>query len=1153
MGKVAILLNKLIKAHAMSLSEKYLKQSVYDASNVDFCVVIQKRYEKLLSDLAKKCSSETKVYEQIFEKIRTYCIREFRETEKKLPIAIKKASSLSKVDKKKYAQNVYHTALRYLSNPNPFIHPQSMFADNVSDGFFNKIPVSANIPNDKKRLICCFWLFLCDPKSKLHAKNSRKEAKDLFVRELANINRSYNFQDTYVEGVLRSEDNLDFDRPSCPAGIKRRLENCLILFKEFDCSQSIGVKLKESIFDTFKLCKKELQYSFYKKNTVEISENEIMLALQNFVGLVYWNGDKNTKEKALQLINEWKDDVIKEGLQYVTFDNEVKNINLTVEKINFCVNLLEDIYHKTIKWLFDVDKTLKESEKKYLKKSYDHSFSNGSVTNALADELELKFSKYHNYANFFKYIVLENYENVWEIFIENLERCIANKKLFSKLEFKKEWKNEFSTRLIKSRKAFHITKVVQALLQNSYKQEGCWLDENEETKEIFRKNKYITVEAKGLLFDLTQESLEEIFSNFQLIYGYPINGMYQINVPKDGHCLFTSIFINCINHKNIEIPFNSVRALRLACAKKIFQKLDIAKNILVELVVFLKSLNNTNVLNPDFFLFLLDTNDYNEKKTYSNYVIKNFLNMELDDIRILNDSTIDIFVNFLGLPNITQRLRESLEVGNCKKLVQKIRAKNIKTIINIIKNTIDEIQKIKLAKNQHNELDVFNYASLLDDYIKFMQSNAWGGEYEIGILAELLKINIRCLKQENGRIVLDITTGKQKNQNKTVSVLHCGGNHYQALMTDIDLNIFCETDEQRFDYLYTQLKDALNYLFFTENVKLFKDYLHKNFSLLSSVKEKILLTLDEQFFQKNKEIPEQKIKLVEQFSSLIKFNVSLRKLFELDFIIDYVKSKKEFCEIFHLLEFCEQYRVDKNENNKLIKEQNQLISNVREFLVKLASNINCFAKVKRSYALLNEIKHDENDRSDLKENYQCFFDMIINFKKYSRSLLNYLKNDNNQFDESIEQKNKTKNINEILRLPKIYKIHANVINCYLSGKFENLKKGEDNLSSILNLKIKFVDIWYETLKRRIANINNQTSELLRTAKRSKDKFAFYKNHHEKFQKPLKRMLTHREDITKKLKLFSKDSKQCRDYTNLKREYDSSIRQIRNFQTKYKKK
>ena len=111
-----------------------------------------------------------------------------------------------------YYQNKNHTALRFLSKPNPWIHPQAPFVMTSERGQWASFEAYQD-------LICLFFLAACDER---YAPGD--SAIEHFVDELAHINRAHNWDNTRQNGDNTEEyDDLIGDKPSCFSGMKRRL------------------------------------------------------------------------------------------------------------------------------------------------------------------------------------------------------------------------------------------------------------------------------------------------------------------------------------------------------------------------------------------------------------------------------------------------------------------------------------------------------------------------------------------------------------------------------------------------------------------------------------------------------------------------------------------------------------------------------------------------------------------------------------------------------------------------------------------------------------------------------------------------------------------------------------------------------------------
>ena len=138
----------------------------------------------------------------------------------------------SESDKKKalesYYKNENHTALRYLSNPNKWIHPNAMFVY-ATDG------IATHSTFDKHmEIIALMWIAAKDDDQKptIHGM-SVGDRENLFIIELAQLNRAHNADERMVagqDGITKkvTEDDMLADKPSCSPGVLKRILQSVI-------------------------------------------------------------------------------------------------------------------------------------------------------------------------------------------------------------------------------------------------------------------------------------------------------------------------------------------------------------------------------------------------------------------------------------------------------------------------------------------------------------------------------------------------------------------------------------------------------------------------------------------------------------------------------------------------------------------------------------------------------------------------------------------------------------------------------------------------------------------------------------------------------------------------------------------------------------
>ncbi|WP_115706958.1 hypothetical protein [Legionella sainthelensi] len=119
-----------------------------------------------------------------------------------------------------YYQNKAHTAWRYFSKPNPWMHERA-----------NYVAVNENRTErwstfeEYQPLISLFYLAAIDKDTPCIDEHTFATRLEHFIDELAHIGRAHNWDQSRRKdnGKLEQYDDLEGDRPSCFSGVKRRL------------------------------------------------------------------------------------------------------------------------------------------------------------------------------------------------------------------------------------------------------------------------------------------------------------------------------------------------------------------------------------------------------------------------------------------------------------------------------------------------------------------------------------------------------------------------------------------------------------------------------------------------------------------------------------------------------------------------------------------------------------------------------------------------------------------------------------------------------------------------------------------------------------------------------------------------------------------
>jgi hypothetical protein len=118
---------------------------------------------------------------------------------------------------KAYYAHDTHTAYRYLSKPNHWMHPE---ASNVCVNPYNPEERWSTF-EDYLSIIAPFYLATFDEDTPALEGHTLESRKGFFVKELALIGRAHNWDERNQEG--QEYDDRDADKPSCFSGVKRRL------------------------------------------------------------------------------------------------------------------------------------------------------------------------------------------------------------------------------------------------------------------------------------------------------------------------------------------------------------------------------------------------------------------------------------------------------------------------------------------------------------------------------------------------------------------------------------------------------------------------------------------------------------------------------------------------------------------------------------------------------------------------------------------------------------------------------------------------------------------------------------------------------------------------------------------------------------------
>lgn len=160
-----------------------------------------------------------------------------------------------------YYQNKYHTAWRFLSKPNPWMHPNASYVvvdpNNPSSRWAN---FEGYIP-----FIALLYLAATDTAIGEHDGYTPESRFENFVQELALIGRTHNWD--MHPGQVKEQDDLEADKPSCFSGMKRRFFQSVLGHPLFEIltTEMIKQKIRDFVLEQF-------QASIHEKNRDSIKQ-----------------------------------------------------------------------------------------------------------------------------------------------------------------------------------------------------------------------------------------------------------------------------------------------------------------------------------------------------------------------------------------------------------------------------------------------------------------------------------------------------------------------------------------------------------------------------------------------------------------------------------------------------------------------------------------------------------------------------------------------------------------------------------------------------------------------------------------------------------------------------------------------------------------
>lgn len=162
-----------------------------------------------------------------------------------------------------YYKHQDHTALRYLSKPNAWMHPDASYVYISEDRTQRWSTFEEYQP-----LIAMFYLAATDTKAEATQGHNLETRFNHFINELALIGRAHNWDRTRIRNDKEEEyDDLEGDRPSCFSGVKRRLFQSVVghpLFEVLD-EAKIENEIRQFAVEHFKSILTEENKPRFKK------------------------------------------------------------------------------------------------------------------------------------------------------------------------------------------------------------------------------------------------------------------------------------------------------------------------------------------------------------------------------------------------------------------------------------------------------------------------------------------------------------------------------------------------------------------------------------------------------------------------------------------------------------------------------------------------------------------------------------------------------------------------------------------------------------------------------------------------------------------------------------------------------------------------
>lgn len=191
-----------------------------------------------------------------------------------------------------YYRHPEHTAFRYLSKPNPWLHEYADYINENDEQTERWAAFEAYIPT-----IAYFWLAASDEKTPGIDGYTLEGRIALFIKEIALIGRAHNWDNerTVIQAnghVVQEEyDDLQGDRPSCYSGVNRRL------FQAVQGHPFFKVLTKEVLRQEIN----SFVYQYFTKLMNQKTPNELYAIKQTVDELIWHAETKNAHINSLNI------------------------------------------------------------------------------------------------------------------------------------------------------------------------------------------------------------------------------------------------------------------------------------------------------------------------------------------------------------------------------------------------------------------------------------------------------------------------------------------------------------------------------------------------------------------------------------------------------------------------------------------------------------------------------------------------------------------------------------------------------------------------------------------------------------------------------------------------------------------------------------